>query len=226
MNFIQLCQAVARESGSVAGLPSFNTVVGAAGRLAKIVAWVSDAWVQIQSERTDWLFRQNEFSHALIIGQSRYTAADLGLADLGRFLPDTNCRMTMSLYDPATGVADERAIRQGTYEEWRRCYFLGSQTNNRPVMWAQGPDGRLCVGPAPDKAYMLRGLYQRSVQVLAADADTPIMPSDFHNVIVAQALRNMIQSDESFESFNPKALKYEALRNALVMEQTPQVLTF
>ena len=111
MNFLQLCQRVALESGTLAGLPSFLTVAGASGRAAKIVAWTADAWVQIQNERPDWLFRTAEFNHALVIGTNRYSgSADFALADFGRWLPDTNDRLTMTLYDPAIGVADETPI--------------------------------------------------------------------------------------------------------------------
>jgi hypothetical protein len=226
VNFLQLCKATARESGSIASLPSFTTVASASGRIEKLVAWVSDAWVQIQNERTDWLFRQAEFTHALVIGQKQYTGADLALTDLAAFLPDTGCRRIMSLYDPAIGAADEGYIQQVSYDEWRGCYNFGAQTNNRPVQWATAPDGRLCVGPAPDKAYVLRGRYRKAAQVLAADADVPIIPADFHGAIVGQALRNMIDSDEAYESLVPKAQKYEALRYPLVIAQTPQALRF
>ena len=93
-------------------------------------------------------------------------------------------------------------------------------------MWAEAPDGRLCVGPAPDKAYVLRGQYRRKAQVLAADADTPIIPDDFHNAIVRQALLNMIDSDEGYDALAPKAAKYAQVHQALVIDQTPQVSFF
>lgn len=226
MTFLQLCQKLARLSGTVDGLPSFTTTVGASGRLAKVVDFVSDAFVEIQNERSDWLFLIKEFSGPLTIGQSQYTAAQLAIADLGAWLPDTDDRNTVTLYDPAKGTADEGAIRQIGYDEWRRSYYIGSQTNNRPVAWAIAPDGRICFGPAPDKAYTFRAQYRRTPQVLAADADVPIIPAQFHNVIVGQAMLNMIDSDEAFEVLLPKAQREMTLKAPLVNDQTPQFYSF
>lgn len=228
MNFLQLCQKTALESGTVAGLPSFTTVAGATGRIAKLVGWVSDAWVDIQNERTDWLFRCAEFTQPLTIGKMQYdAAADFALNPvLSEWLPDTNYRRTMSLYDPAIGAGDEGEIHQVTYDQWRRCYNFGAQTPNRPVQWAVAPDGRLCVGPVPDKAYVLRGQYRRAAQVLAVDSDVPIIKPEFHGAIIAQAMRNMINSDEAYDSLIPKMQKYEAERYPLVNDQTPKAMRF
>ena len=54
MTFLELCQEVADESGTVAGVPSFTTVSNATGRLAKVVRWTRNAYRDIQNERSDW----------------------------------------------------------------------------------------------------------------------------------------------------------------------------
>jgi hypothetical protein len=220
VNFLQLCQKTAQESGTLAGLPSFTTVNTPSGRLAKIIAWVRDAWVNIQNERTDWLFRLDTFDHALTIGTNEYTGASFDLA-LAQWLPDTATRCTMSLYDPAIGQADEGGIQQIPWNRFRDMFDRGVTDPNRPRYWAVKPNGALMVGPTPDKAYVLRGEYKRSAQQLAADADIPIMPEDFHGLIVGEALRLMANSDESFEGLASRAAEYEKLRNPLVLDQTP-----
>lgn len=221
-DFLGLCQAVARESGTVAGVPSFSSVAGASGRIDKIVNWVRDAWVNIQTERTDWLFRTAEFSKPLVIGNGKYSAASLNL-DLAAWLPDTGSRYTMSLYDPAIGVADEGVIPQQSFDYWRDHYGRGAQTSNRPVMWAIHPDGSLLLGPAPDKAYVLNGLYKRAAQRLVNDGDTPIIPEEFHNAIIGRALELMINSDEAYDVLVPKATVHAPVYASLVIAQTPQV---
>ena len=46
--FLQLCQKLARESGSVSGGAMQPTsVLNQSGRLAKVVAWLSDGWVEL-----------------------------------------------------------------------------------------------------------------------------------------------------------------------------------
>jgi hypothetical protein len=91
VNFLELCKKTAQESGTIAGLPSFNTVAAPSGRIAKLIGWVSDAWVNIQNERTDWLFRIDQFSHALSVGVGEYTGASFNLA-CRKWLPDTASR--------------------------------------------------------------------------------------------------------------------------------------
>jgi hypothetical protein len=207
-------------------LPSFTTVVGASGRLLKVVNWTSDAWVQIQNERPDWVFMLAEFEKGLTNGKNQYDPSLDWALTPAKFLPDTCNRLTMSLYDPLIGKADEGFIRQISYDQWRDRWNFGVQTQNRPVEWAISPTGLFCVGPTPNKVYSLRGQYHRIAQVLALDTDVPIIPAQFHNVIVAEALRNMADSDEEYEGLKPKAEKYEAVRNAMVLSQTPQVYRF
>lgn len=226
MNFLELCKAVARESGTIAGLPSFTTLTDASGRLDKLVNWVRDAWVDIQTERNDWLFRIGTFEDALVVGEKEYTAADLGLTDVARWLPDTRERFNMTLYDPDIGQSDESYIPQKLWSIWRTTYDRGTHDNNRPIMWAASPDGNLCVGPAPDKAYVIRGEYRKTAQRLEVDADEPIIPEDYHMVIVAKALDLMAESDEAYEALVAKARRYDLLRSQLVRDQTPEVYEF
>lgn len=48
MDYLTLCQKVARESGVVAGVQP-ATVTSQTGRLLKIVSWVNDAWTWVSS---------------------------------------------------------------------------------------------------------------------------------------------------------------------------------
>lgn len=222
MNFLELCKATARESGSIAGLPSFTTVNGASGRVEKLVNWVRDAWVNIQNERTDWLFRTATFDKPLSIGVNSYTGASFAL-EVASWLPDTATSFSMTLYDPALGQGDETYLQQRSWDVWRSQYDRGAQVSNRPTIWAQAPDGSLCIGPKPDKAYTLRGTYRRKAQRLTLDGDTPLVPEDFHNAIIGRALLLMAESDEAFEVLRAKAATHATVYSAMVLDQTPQV---
>lgn len=222
MNLLQLCKKVASDSGTVAGVPSFTTTAGATGRVAQVVGWVQDAWRDIQNERTDWEWMRKTFSHALTIGQREYSAADLGLTDLGKFLPDTPEQRVMSLYDPAQGQAQESHIQHVQWAYYRQTYDFGAHDPQQPSVWAM-KGSKLWVGPTPDKAYILRGEYRRSPQELVNDGDIPEMPEAFHNLIVGEAIRLMARSDEAFQVIVERTENYMRLRNPLVLDQTPDV---
>ncbi len=224
MNFLQLCQAVALDSGTVAGVPSFTTVNAASGRVAQVVGWVRDAWIDIQNERNDWRFRRKVFTAPLTIGQIAYTPAQLGIGDFGAWLPDVpgDGFANLSIYESGE-QAQEGSIYQIDYPEFRRRYQRGVHDANQPTEWAVSPQNELLLGTKPDKAYILAGEYRRSAQVLAADADVPIMPSDFHRLIQAEAIRLMARSDEAFQVLLAQNAQYERLRHGLVIDQTPPI---
>jgi hypothetical protein len=220
MNYLELCQKVALESGTIAGIPSFTTIAGASGRLAKLAGWVSDAYRDIQNERPDWLWLRKDFTKALIAAQATYTPESFNL-DVARWLGDSKSRRTLSLYDATIGASDERVLSQIPYDTWRDRYYRGSHDANRPTVWAIAPDRSLCFGPTPDDAYVIRGEYVERPQILTLDGDEPDMPSHFHGVIVGEALRLMARSDEALQSLAPLSAQYDRLRHPLVIEQTP-----
>lgn len=222
MNYLELCREVASQSGTIAGLPSFTTTTGATGRIEQLTQWVRNAWVDIQNERSDWLFMRNEFLAPLVIGKRTYTAAELGIADFGRFIPDGETR-NLTCYDPDIGPEDEQTLRGMSWPLYRERYGRGFHDPNRPIEWAAAINGALAIGPTPDKAYMVRGEYRRSAQRLLLDTDTPTMPEQFHGLIVGEAIRLMARSDEAFQVLGERTDNYVRLRSPLVRDQTPPV---
>jgi hypothetical protein len=223
MNFLQLCQKAATESGTIAGIPQFTTVAGASGRVGKLVGWVSDAYRDIQNERGDWLWMRKDFTKALIADQPDYLPSAFGL-NVARWLTDTDDRRTLSLYDPDTGISDERPISFIPYDRWRDMFYRGEHDAQRPRYWSVRPaDRALVFGNTPDKAYVIRGEYIEQAVILAADDDTPDMPEQYHGLIIGEALRIMAGSDEALNIIGQKAISYDRLRYPLVRDQTPNM---
>ena len=52
MNFLDLCQRLVQETGIADGGPA--TVTGQTGDMARVVDWINDSWLKIQSMRADW----------------------------------------------------------------------------------------------------------------------------------------------------------------------------
>ena len=223
MNFFEICKEVARDSGTVAGIPNFTTVAGATGRVAQVVGWVRDAWIDIQNERQDWLWLRERFEAPLTIAQMEYSPAELGITRFAAWIPDRRDWQTMTLHDPELGRADEGAIEMISFDEWRRRFDRGVHDANRPHTWASSPQRKLCVGNKPDKAYVIRGEYRKSAQRLLVDADTPEMPEQFHRLIIAESIRLMARSDEAFQALAAYGEEYVRLRSPLVIDQTPAV---
>ncbi len=217
MNFIELCRAAASDSGTIAGLPSLTSVVGATGRGAQLVGWVRDAWIDIQNERSDWIFmRSDSLYTSLTPGKAWYTPVELGIPNVARML-------RVSVVDLTRGISDTSDLRQIPYSQYRTSYGL-TEDLGRPVVWSEYQDNLgLLFGaaPVPDKAYQISGDYILTPQVLENDTDIPRMPAQYHRLIQAEAIRLAARSDEAFQVLGERADMYTRLRYALVRDMTP-----
>lgn len=223
--FLQLCRDCERESGAVSPSNLIQSVDGATNRSAKTVAWVSDAWVDIQNRRDDWTFMRKEFSEKpLVIGQGRYDpATHLGLTDVSRFERDTPTERPLWIRDPTAPERDDSPLIEIGYDRWRQDYSRGQQ-NERPLFWAVSPMGELCIGPAPDKAYLIDGRYRRTAQVLTANVDVPLCREEYHRVIVWRALLNANGHDEATQTAMVRAQsEFLSSYSALVNNMTPRI---
>lgn len=223
MDFISLVNEVGRESGTMGGA-RLTSVVGASGRWTKVIAWTRQAWEIIQRDRPDWTFREKEFSHALVIDQARYDAAtDFAITDFGGWPAQSDDYTPFSIYDPAIGRGDETPIRLITYRAWKENYDRGVVDSARPQHITVDGDRKLCFGPEPDKAYVLRGSYKRAIQILAGDFDVPFIDADFHAAIVWRALMLLGDDDEAPFEVGSSTAQFRQVRSAMVREYTESI---
>ena len=191
-SFLQICQKVARESGTVSGTQPAS-VTDQNGRLLNIVNWVIDAWTEIQNSQASWRFMRKTFSGTLTSGTSTYTAASFGITDFAEWITEDD---VVTIYLTSTGVADESNLRWIPWQTWRVKYGRGSQTNNKPTEYTISPAGEFVVGPVPNDTYTVNGENRRTPQVLIAGADIPICPVRFHDVITWDAIKKVAEFDE------------------------------
>lgn len=192
--YLQLCSSLRQETLDSGTGPS--TVTGNSGQLARIVAWVAQAHIEIQNRHSDWLWLRSTFTFNTTASDDTYAYGDVTdsrlSATISRFrhwwlydidgFPNVNCYLT------SAGVSGEKYLIPLQWADFRYLYKRGTQTNNAPVHVSVDPQRNLILGPKPDAIYTITGEYQMSAQVLSADADTPEMPSDYHQLIVYRAM--------------------------------------
>ena len=220
--FLELCQATARESGTLAGVQP-SSVVAQTGRLLKVVNYTIEAWRLIQNMHASWRFMRKEMPSSAVTtaGTARYTAASWSISDFAEWITEED---TVSIYKQSLGVSDESGIRNIDWREWRRLYDRGTQEQARPSRYAISPANEFCLGQTPDAAYVVNGEYRRTVQVMSANTDEPICPARFHSIIPWRAVMLMDGHDEAPPNKIEYARQqYNALLSDMERDQLPRI---
>lgn len=215
MNFLALVQRAHRERGISTAAPT--SVVGASDRNQKTIDAVADAWAELQAER-DWKWMRATTDTPLTIGQQTYTAAQLGIATrFGRW------RHESSDYAPILYVAGALntlwELIQWDLDNFRKLYLYRLQASTTPIAFAIDETEQFLVGPQPALAYQLRAEYWKEPSVLAADADTPDMPSRFHMLMVWRALQDLAKTDAAPELLAKAEKNYGDLHDKILFDQ-------
>lgn len=230
--FLQLVQGVARESGTI---PSASgnvptTVASQVGQLANCVVWVNEAYRQIQQLRPNWRFMSAELGSSAVItsGTRRYTAASWNISDFGSW--KKNGRV-YSLYSSSIGVSDEQRLDFMEWDDYRQTYLRGTQQANKPMFFSVSPADEFCIAQVPDATltqspppYAVNGEYWREAQDLTNNTDVPILPGEFHDIIMWKALLLLDQFDEApLTTKQDCERKYMQYLNALERRQLPKI---
>lgn len=216
--FLQLCSDLATVSGAIGTAPT--AVTGQTGRLGKCVYWVREAWTQMQNELQDANFLRKEFSGELAAGTLRYTAGDLSITNFANWIPNSS----VSIHTVGD-QSDETELDWISFPDWRRSYDFGTHDANKPIRWSISHEEELCVGPEPDAAYTIRGEYQRTAQVLAANTDEPILPSRFHQAIVHRAHMLLCIADEAWDALKGAQANYAPILRDIQRDCLPPITT-
>lgn len=221
MTFLELVQMLARESGTVPGTQPPTLAGEMPARLDKMKNWVNLAWQMIQNHRASWKWMRAEFVAETAPGVGRYSGIALGLLRLRRFARTYG---SFRLYDPDIGLGDERFLTPVDFWRYKRLYTTGVQEVSRPSVFAVADAAEdLCLGPLPDKYYILKGEYFKTPQALVDDDDIPEMPEHFHPMIVWQALVLLAGYDEGAFAVGNALGHFRQYLGNLERDQLPMV---
>lgn len=220
MNFLQLVQRLASESG--AGSPS--TVVGQTGNNLRLVNWTNAAWMDIQSAHQDWNWLRTSLTpFATVAGQTTYspTAAPMSLTDFGMWDRDS-----FRVYETAAGIGSETFLTYRPYDIWRNTYLIGAlrSTTSRPDTVTVTPDNSLGFGPITAAGYSIVGDYFKLPSEMAADATTPILPVQYHMAIVYRAMMFYGAFYSATEVFQRGEAEFNKMMLRMTADRMPDIL--
>jgi hypothetical protein len=222
VNFLQLCQRVALETG--VSLTGPAAVTSQTGRLGQIVKWTAQADLDIQRMKDDWKFMRSSFTVNTTSGDGKYLFSDCTDTGTGSAIAKfrTWCRDTpMKCYLTASGVGAERDLVYLCYEDWYSRYNLGNQTNSHPYFWSLDKDNGLLLAPKPDGIYTVSGDYMKAATEMTADGNEPAYPADYHMAVVYRAMMKYGRYVGAPEVFNDGAAEYRQIINEMRRTQLP-----
>ena len=220
MNFLELCQMTARESGTVPGTNPLS-VVNQKGRLLNVVEWVRNAWIDIQRSRPSWQFMRAEYTGEITQNTSRYSAQSFGIQRFSHWhVSDSDI---ITIYDPGQGLWDESRLLPIPWDLFRFWYTIGYQDQGRPTSVSVSPAGELSFGTTPDKTYIIRGEYQKAPQVLENNQDVPDLPSQYHSIIAWRAMMYVGEHDEGATAMAVAMSRYRQALFELERDYLPKM---
>lgn len=226
--FLELVQELRRECGVSATTQGDqpSAVLNQTGEMLRLVNWTKRAWLKIQNAQDWWLWMRQDFTLSVTANVGAYlpsVAVDdgtgLAISRFGRW----HAR-SLRLYTTSVGTTDEQFLVDWDYDKFRDSYLFAGQRaqRNRPVVWAERPNDRaILLGDVPEKAYTIKGSYQRGPQALSADSDVPELPARFHPIIVYRAMMYYGKYEAAPEILAQGRDEYEAMLADLVRDQLP-----
>ena len=206
MNFLALCQRLAFEAG-VEGESQPTSVVSQTGELGRVVRWVNSAWLDIQQMHNwSWMWE-----HPTLV----LTTAASSIA--GTVGADRYDRESAYFDD---GSPAKRLLTYQPWQEFRESWRVLAQ-NDGVTVWSVRPDFTLVFNAAASANKNIDLERWMVPTELAADADTPGMPSDLHEVIVWRALVKYANFDEARVQRDTAIDEYKSKMGALMRRCLP-----
>lgn len=216
MNFLQLTQAVKRESGLGMG-SSIVAFASATGDDLRMFNWVNWAARDISLAREDWRWRRGMATLASTTSIANAASA-FGLTDFASW-KGPSAQYKPSAYRVSDGLSAERELTWVDYDQFRKQFYLGAQSTGSVQYWSVSPSEEFLIGPTPDAAHFIRADYVKDYTEMTADADTPPVPARFHMLIVWRALMEYGGFDAASEVYQRAEKNYTLAWPQLVQSQ-------
>jgi len=193
--FVELVNDLILES-AVSG-SSVTTLEGTLpGEIARLKKWVKDSWNEIQISKPNYwgfLFVQSSMVvpvNASVLQPPEYAAGEVAEWNYDSF------RMS----DPGKARKDSYPLIYHDYFWWRDHEGLDMTVPRKPQsITIDYTNEALIIAPASDDVRTLYFDYWRTPQELVEDDDVPIMPKQFHQLIVGKALERYGQHESAPE---------------------------
>lgn len=242
MSYLQLCQAAHRllriGNATPGSLPAALPLTGNPDQAVyDIVDAVPRAWEWVQNQHPSWNFMRKSNVFVLTSGLRQYLLSQIQaiIPDYYGFIPfwsESNTPYFL-MYDSGFSPVNQRPdyiFPFVEYQEWRGFWDRGPRpANGQPNRMTEQPNKTLEFDPTPaaapsGSAWGIKFDYRIVNQVLSNQSDVPILPAEFHDLIVWVAVRFVCETRMNSGPLYQAALQQiDEYMAKLVARYTPQL---
>lgn len=211
MTYLQLCQEVVELAAisKVPGLPL--SVNGQINDIGRVVKYVNQAWVDIQTLNDDWKFMWAESSvNDMIAGQSEYLME-----------PDGKSLIADSMV--VLNGQSERSASYVGFNEFRSLYGRNPTQEGIPKVCTVTPGNKISFYPIPDSAYQFYYDYYTLPASLSADDDEPSIDARYRMAIAYLALKRFGEYKKNGDLVTIGEAEYQKLLTQISNEYLPEI---
>lgn len=217
MTYLELCQELVRELG-IGGATGPTAVTGQQGELLNVTRWIRDSALWIDNLWIDWKYLWVEYVNVITTAGGRVPPA-----------PTTPVGVLVRKWDRTSfflnkSIGDWSRLKYcDYYNEYRGVYDVGegTQQNARPSRITILPNNTLRLDQTTEVTRELRGEFWRRPVALAANNDVPLMPAEFHRIIMARAAIMYGNREDAPEIISGMEAEYIDLLDKLQSDQAP-----
>ena len=213
---LQLCNRLIAEAG-ISAQP-MTTTANQTGELGRVVNWIQQAVMDIESAQTTWRWMRKSASIVTVAGQSG--TYDAAAADVATWTLDTARN-----YVTASGQSTEIFMNFVEWDYYRNSYLYGAlrYAQSRPLVFSIAPDNTLSFGPVPNGDHTVTIDYYRKPSELASDIAEPGWPAAYHIAAVWRALMFYGGYEAAGEAYNRGMNEYGIQLDKMEVNQLPMI---
>lgn len=192
------------------------SAVDATGAEGMFLVLVRNAWTHIQNSRKYWKWLRTESSFNTAIGTTTYTITTI-------FSPTNRFKRWYkdTFMIRVDGQKSSMRYLDYDYFMWK---YANADDNGVPFEFTIRPrDSAIIIAP-PDKVYTIYADYHKTNQTLSLATDTPEVPSDYHMLIVYEAVNRYAISVGMTSLYQEYKQLYNELWGDLLRDQNPKSL--
>lgn len=209
MNFKQLVSKVNLH----AGLQGTVVSVEATDYQEYLAEAVRSAWIDLQNQRPDWKFLREIVTFSTSAGVSDYTNSNI-MASAGN-------SFGVAKWDRNSFFKDGEEMKELDWETYRKDPDKYNNTEDSKVFVVSEFRPQGLIIPSAGQSYSIQAEYYRTPQSLTSNTDSPLLPEEFHYIIVWRALEDVAAYLGNRSIYERHEYKHDVLENKLMRSQVP-----